>query len=284
MPIKHSKYRNTGILFELLVRQTTSDLLSNVDSKSVKILKKYFTNTELGKEYSLYNTLVSSQKLSETKAEILISTLIEQFRKLDNEKINKLKYNLIKEIKINYDLDEFFKAKIDNYKQYACLYTIFESQHSKSLDTKQLILNKIGILEHLTKEEVLDKKAPKSIMEDFMKEDKDIRLLAYKILVNKFNEKYENLSEVQKSVLKHYIGSISDTKSLVTYLNERITEIRSDLSKLQKLTPDKVLKIKLQEVLKLIKPLSENKSIKDEVVVGILQCYDLISEINRTNG
>ena len=284
MPIKHSKYRNTGILFELLVRQTTSDLLSNVDSKSVKILKKYFTNTELGKEYSLYNTLVSSQKLSESKAEILISTLIEQFRKLDNEKINKLKYNLIKEIKINYDLDEFFKAKIDNYKQYACLYTIFESQHSKSLDTKQLILNKIGILEHLTKEEVLDKKAPKSIMEDFMKEDKDIRLLAYKILVNKFNEKYENLSEVQKSVLKHYIGSISDTKSLVTYLNERITEIRSDLSKLQKSTPDKVLKIKLQEVLKLIKPINENKSIKDEVIVGILQCYDLISEINRTNG
>lgn len=282
--IKHSKYRNTGILFELLVRQTTSDLLNNVDSKSVKILKKYFTNTELGKEYSLYNTLVTSKKLSEAKAEILISTLIEQYKKLDCEKINKLKYNLIKEIKSNYDIDEFFKAKITNYKQYASLYTIFESQNSKSIDTKQLILNKITLLEQLTDESITDKKAPQSIMEDFMKEDKEVRLLAYKMLVEKFNDKYESLSEIQKSILKQYINSIADTKSLTIYLNERISEVKSELKSLSKSTPDKVLKIKLQEVLKLVKPLEENKSIKDETIVGILQCYDLIEEIKRANG
>ena len=282
--IKHSKYRNTGILFELLVRQTTSDLLNNVDSKSVKILKKYFTNTELGKEYSLYNTLVTSKKLSEAKAEILISTLIEQYKKLDCEKINKLKYNLIKEIKSNYDLDEFFKAKINNYKQYASLYTIFESQNSKSIDTKQLILNKITLLEQLTDESIVDKKAPQSIMEDFMKEDKEVRLLAYKMLVEKFNDKYESLSEVQKSILKQYINSIADTKSLTIYLNERISEVKTELKSLSKTTPDKVLKIKLQEVLKLVQPLDENKSIKDETIVGILQCYDLIEEIKRANG
>ncbi len=281
--IKHSKYRNTGILFELLVRQTTSDLLNNRDSKSVKILKKYFTNTELGKEYSLYNTLVTSRKLSEAKAEILISTLIEQYKKLDYEKINKLKYNLIKEIKSNYELDDFFKAKIGNYKQYASLYTIFESQNSKSIDTKQLILNKITLLEQLTDESIVDKKAPQSIMEDFMKEDKEVRLLAYKMLVEKFNDKYESLSDIQKSVLQQYINSISDTKSLTKYLNERVIEVKAELSRLSKSTPDKVLKIKLQEVLKLVKPLEENKSIKDEQIVGILQCYDLIEEIKRAN-
>jgi hypothetical protein len=281
--IKHSKYRNTGILFELLVRQTTSDLLNNKDSKSVKILKKYFTNTELGKEYSLYNTLVTSQKLSEAKAEILISTLIEQYKKLDCEKINKLKYNLIKEIKTSYELEDFFKAKISNYKQYASLYTIFESQNSKSIDTKQLILNKITLLEQLTDESIIDKKAPQSIMEDFMKEDKEVRLLAYKMLVEKFNDKYESLSDIQKSILKQYINSISDTKSLTQYLNERVIEVKAELTKLSKSTPDKVLKIKLQEVLKLVKPLEENKSIKDEQIVGILQCYDLIEEIKRAN-
>jgi len=281
--IKHSKYRNTGILFELLVRQTTSDLLSNRDSKSVKILKRYFTNTELGKEYSLYNTLVTSQKLSEAKAEILISTLIEQYKKLDCEKISKLKYNLIKEIKANYELDDFFKAKISNYKQYASLYTIFESQNSKSIDTKQLILNKITLLEQLTDESIVDKKAPQSIMEDFMKEDKEVRLLAYKMLVEKFNDKYESLSDIQKSILQQYINSISDTKSLTQYLNERVVEVKAELTRLSKSTPDKVLKIKLQEVLKLVKPLDENKSIKDEQIVGILQCYDLIEEIKRAN-
>lgn len=282
--IKHSKYRNTGILFELLVRQTTSDLLCNKDSISVKILKKYFTNTELGKEYSLYNTLVTSKKLSESKAEILISTLIEQYKKLDSEKINKLKYNLIKEIKSNYDLDEFFKAKISNYKQYASLYTIFESQNSKSIDTKQLILNKITLLEQLTDESIVDKKAPQSIMEDFMKEDKEVRLLAYKMLVEKFNDKYESLSEIQKSILKQYINSIADTKSLVKYLNERVEDVRAEIKSLSSKISDKVLTIKLQEVLKLIKPIEENKSIKDETIVGILQCYDLIEEIKRANG
>ena len=268
----------------MLVRQTTSDLLNNTDSRSVKILKKYFTNTELGKEYTLYNTLVTSKKLSEAKAEILISTLIEQYKKLDYEKINRLKYNLIKEIKANYELEDFFKAKISNYKQYASLYTIFESQNSKTIDTKQLILNKITLLEQLTDESIADKKAPQSIMEDFMKEDKEVRLLAYKMLVDKFNDKYESLSEIQKSILKQYINSIADTKSLTIYLNKRINEVKTELNNLSKSVPDKVLKIKLQEVLKLVKPLDENKSIKDETIVGILQCYDLIEEIKRANG
>jgi len=283
MAIKHSKYRNTGILFELLVRQTTSDLISNKDSKSIRIIKKYFTNTELGKEYSLYNTLSTSKKLSEAKAEILISTLIEQFKKLDNDKLGKLKYNLIKEIKANYELEDFFKAKINNYKQYACLYTIFESQNTRTIDTKQLILNKISLLEHLTNESIIDKKAPQSIMEEFMKEDEDVRLLAYKMLVEKFNAKYESLSEIQKSILTQYINSISDTKSLTKYLNERLNDVKRELNSLQKSTPDRILKIKLQEVLKLVQPIDENKSIKDETIVGILQCYDLIEEIKRAN-
>jgi hypothetical protein len=282
MAIKHSKYRNTGILFELLVRQTTSDLLNNKESVSVKILKKYFTNTELGKEYSLYSTLVSNKKLSESKADILISTLVEQYKKLDVQKLNKLKYNLIREIKKNYDIEEFFKAKISNYKNYACLYTILESQNQKSIDTKQVLLNKISIFESLTEQTVSDKKIPQSIMEDFMKEDKEVRLLAYKILVEKFNEKYETLSEIQKNILKKYVNSISDTKSLATFLNERIEDITKKLNILKKSTADKVLKIKLQEIVKLVKPVDENKSIKDETVIGILQCYDLISEIENT--
>jgi hypothetical protein len=163
------------------------------------------------------------------------------------------------------------------------LYTIFESQNSKSIDTKQLILNKITLLEQLTDESIIDKKAPQSIMEDFMKEDKEVRLLAYKMLVEKFNDKYESLSDIQKSVLQQYINSISDTKSLTKYLNERVIEVKAELTRLSKSTPDKVLKIKLQEVLKLVKPLEENKSIKDEQIVGILQCYDLIEEIKRAN-
>lgn len=283
MAIKHSKYRNTGILFELLVRQTTSDLLNNQDSKAVKILKKYFTNTELGKEYSLYSAFSTSPKLSEAKAEMLISTLLEQYKKLDFEKINKLKYNLIKEIKNEYDLDNFFKAKIDNYKPYASIYTIFESQNSKTSDTKQLIINKINLLEHLTKQDLSDSKAPKSLVEDFMKEDKEIRLLAYKLMVEKFNTKYQNMSDRQRGVLKEYITNISDTKNLKTYLNEQLEQIKTELTELKEFTQDQVVKIKLDEVLKFVSPIKENQSIKDETITGILQYFDLIDELKKSN-
>ena len=281
MAIKHSKYRNTGVLFELLVRQTTSDLIKNQDSKAVKILKKYFTNTELGKEYTLYNTVNSSPKLSEAKAEVLINTVVEQYRKLDHSKIEKLKYNLIKEIKSNYDLEQFFKAKVENYKTYASVYTIFESHHSNNLDTKQVVMNKINLLEHITAKSLDNSKAPKSLVQEFMKEDKDIRLLAYKILVEKFNNKYKDFSDRQKGILKEYITNVSDTKNLRDYLNSELKKIKTELTELKDKSKDQVTKIKLEEVLKFIKPLNESHTIKDETITGILQYCDLIDELKK---
>ena len=279
MAVKHSKYRNTGILFELLVRQTTADLLENKDSKAVKILKKYFTNTDLGKEYNLYNTLIASKKLTESKAEILISTVVDQYKKIDFETTNRLKYNLIKEIKKSYNLEDFFKAKVDNYKSYASIYTIFESQHSKQSDTKQLVANKITLLEAISKENIKNKKVSSSLVEELMKEDKEIRMLTYKILVEKFNDKYGVLSIKQKSLLKEYISSISDTTTLKESLNKRLLGIKKQLISLSKTVESPVIAIKLNEVIKLITPIKENIGIKDEIISGILQYYDLIYEL-----
>jgi hypothetical protein len=283
MAIKHSKYRNTGILFELLVRQTTSDLLNNQDSKAVKILKKHFTNTELGKEYSLYSAFVTSPKLSEAKAEILISTILEQYKKLSHETLSKAKYNLIKEIKKTYNLEDFFKAKIENYKPYASVYTIFESQSSPNSDTKQIVLNKINLLEHITQESIKDMQAPQSMVEELMNEDKEIRLLTYKLLVEKFNKKYQGLSERQKSVLKEYVASISDSTNLRKFLNEKLKEIKQELIEQTQKVQDKVTKIKTQEVIKFIKPLKEGIAIKDETITGLLQYYELIDELKRVS-
>jgi hypothetical protein len=280
--IKHSKYRNSGILFELLVRQTTADLVANRESKAVKILKKYFANTELGREYALYNNIVTSPKLSETKANMLITTVLEQFTKLNREAIQKLKYNLIREIKANYEIDEFFKAKVDNYKTYASIYNIFESQAIPGADAKNIFLNKVVILEHVTKSKVEDMQASKSIVEDLMKEDKEIRLLTYKILVEKFNDKYEGLSERQKYVLKTYITSVSDTTKLNSFVNKQLQEIKTDLEKLSAKIPDQVMKIKLDEVVKLVTPIKEGARIKDETISGLLQYIDLIEELKKS--
>ena len=278
--IKHSKYRNTGILFELLVRQSTSDLMVNKDPKAVKIFKKYFTNTELGKEYNLYNTITASPKLTESKAEVLVNTVIDQAKKLDREKLDKEKYNLIREIKKHYDLDDFFKAKIQNYKVYASVYTLIENQLTKKFtDTKQIITNKLTLLEHITKEALTERKVASRVVEEFMKEDKEIRILAYRILVEKFNEKYASLSGDQKDLLKEYINNVSDTKKLRTYLNTKLLEVKTELVDLKSNVGDKVLQIKLNEVLNFIKPLGPNDSIKDEVLIGLMQYYQLISEL-----
>jgi hypothetical protein len=279
--IKHSKYRNSGILFELLVRRTTADLLENKDSRAVKLLKKYFTNTELGREYYLYNSLINSQKINEAKADILINTVLEQYKKLNKSEIEKQKFNLIKEVKRHYNLDEFFKAKIDNYKVYASIYTIFESQGNKKSDVTQVFNNKISILEHITKEPIFDKSAPKAIIEELMKEDKEIRILAYKILVEKFNEKYQGMSARQKEVLKAYINSISDSTALAEYLNEQLTTLKAEIIDLTKKVDDAATKIKLAEVVKFIKPIKENKAVKDETITGILQFIELVEEVNK---
>jgi hypothetical protein len=280
MGLKHSKFRNTGVLFELLVRQTTADLLQNKDSRAVKILKKYFTETELSREYSLYNSFIKTEKLNESKAELFINTIVEQYKKLDYEKLKKEKYNLIREIKSNYDLDNFFKAKIDNYKSYASIYIVLESQNNKT-NVNQVLSSKITMLEHICGEEVKEKPASAQILEEFMKQDKEIRLLAYKILVEKFNKKYVGLSQDQKDVLKEYINNISDTKNLKVYLNKRLTEIKSTLVEMSNSVKDQVTSIKLKEVVKFIKPIHENETIKDETVSTLLQYYDLINEIKN---
>lgn len=280
--IKHSKYKNTGILFELLVRQATADLMSNKDPKAVKIFKKYFTNTELGKEYNLYNTVLNAPKLAEAKAEILINTIVEQAKKLDRTKLDREKYNLIREIKKHYDLDDFFKAKIDSYKVHACIFTLIENQLSKKFsDTKQIVTNKLALLEHITKESLTERKVTSKVVEEFLKEDKEVRILAYKILVEKFNEKYASLSSEQRDLLKEYINNVSDTKKLRVYLNTKLLEVKTELIELKTTVGDAVIQIKLNEVLNFIKPLGPNESIKDEVLVGLMQYYQLINELKE---
>jgi hypothetical protein len=223
---------------------------------------------------------VNAPKLNETKAEMLISTVLDQAKKLNRERLDKEKYNLIKEIKKHYDIDDFFKAKIDTYRIHASIYTLLESLNVKeATDTKQIVTNKLTLLEHVTKESLTERKVASKVVEEFMKEDKEIRILAYKILVEKFNEKYASLSAEQRDLLKEYINNVSDTKKLRTYLNTKLLEVKTELVGIKSNVGDKVLQIKLNEVLNFIKPLGPNESIKDEVLIGLMQYYQLISEL-----
>ena len=279
MKIKHSKYKNTGILFELLVRQITADTLKGGDSPAIDILKEYFVKTSLGREYKLYETVLKSQTLNEGKANIVISTILETSQKYNRTSLRKQKYNLINEIKKHYDLDVFFSAKIKNYKELASLYTLIEGYNSNNTDTTQLINNKVTLLEYLTKQEVNGKEVKEDVIREFQTYDKDLRILTYKVLLEKFNSKHDNLSIEQKQVLKEFINSVDSTNGLRDFYNTKINELKSTLNTEVNSIKDKATKIKVVEVSKMLNELDKNSRVNTENLVDLLQYYELVKEI-----
>tara|TARA_R110001592_G_scaffold19281_2_gene79360 strand:+ start:3169 stop:4026 length:858 start_codon:yes stop_codon:yes gene_type:complete len=284
MKIKHSKYKNTGLLFELLVRQITADTLNGGESPSLNILKKSFAKTELGKEYKLYETLFKTKNLSEGKAEITLNAVLEATRKLNRSALKREKYNLIKEIQQCYNVSEFFKHQVPNYKGYAAFYKLTEIYNSDKLsETNQIIDNKITILECLTERPISQKKVKQDLVEEFAKYDKDLRVLTYKVMLEKFNGKYANLNGGQKEVLKEFMNSIDNTPRLKEIYNSKINEVKNSLKLHAVQVKDGATKIKLLEVVTLLKEIDKGSRISNDDLINLLQYYELTEELNKAN-
>jgi hypothetical protein len=283
MNIKHSKYKNSGILFELLVRQITADTLDGRDSQARKILKEYFVKTELGREYKLYDTLSNKTNLTEAKANTVLSTLLESSKNLNRSSLRRQKYNLIKEIKNHYDVNKFFKHKLPNYKIQAAFYTLVEIKAQNNFNNPELeISNKITILEHLSVPEI-QKEIKQSLLEEFKNYDTDLKTLTYKVLLEKFNGKYDNLISEQKLILKELITSIDNTPRLKEFYNNKVGEIKTTLTELNTKVKDKAIKIKINEVVKILPPIGKISKVKDGDLINLLQYYDLIEELETTH-
>jgi hypothetical protein len=277
MSIKHSKFKNTGLLFELLVRQITSDTLEGKNSIAINILKKYFVNTELGKEYKLYEQLGAYKNLTEAKAEMVINTLVETSTKLKRTEIRKQKYNLVREIKESYNVENFFRAKVSNYKVFAALNNLIENQSSEKVAPETVINNKITLFEHLTKVPTVVQSD--ELLEEYKGYSKDLRILTYKMLLEKFNEKYDHLTPQQKEVLREVVTAVDNTDKLKEYYNTKITEVQNLLSKKTSGLKDEVLKIKITEVLKYVQPLGKTEKVTNDCIINLLQYYELLNEL-----
>ena len=232
MKIKHSKYKNTGLIFELLVKQIASDTLSQKDSAAVKVIRKFYTgNTALVKEYKLYEFILKNKGIGNKKAETILSTIVELSKKIDTVALGKQKYELIKELKNHYDLDEFFSRKVETYKPLAALYCLLEAQNTPDLvDPKVFVANKITILEHLTQNKQDIAQAKDTLIEEYSKYDKDLRLLTYKILLEKFNDRYKDLLPQQKHILREFIISASSSVRLRSIVNEEMSTLKIPLT------------------------------------------------------
>lgn len=283
MKIKHSKFRNTGLIYELLIKQIAADTLENRPSPAIKILKKFYSGKSfLAKEYRLYEYISKNKGIGREKAETVVSTITEISRKLDQSSLKNQKYELISEIKKNYDVGHFFSAKIRDYKPFAALYCLLEAQNNTTLVNPEfLVNNKLTVLEHLTSSEI-DKEAVKdTLIEEYSKYDKDLRLLTYKILLEKFNSNYKSLLPEQKNILKEFITSVNSTTRLRNLVNEEVEKIRKEVKELGSKVKDEVVKIKLQEVLKGITPLKKTEKITDNHLINLMQYYDLVNEMRK---
>jgi hypothetical protein len=285
--MRHSKFKNTGILFELLTRQVTADIIAGKDGSEAKdLLFKYFKeNTELGREWRLYNFLLSEKIKDEQHADRFLSVIIEQRKKLSNSKLAREKYELIKEIKNLYPIDDFLKASIKNYRNLASIFKLFEDASSKDLkfDAKEVYQAKTCIIEN-----IVDRPKRLGEEEDILKfyaqQNEDIRLLSYRILVEGMNKKYKDLDENQKNVLREYINNISNTNSLGEYVIKEVNNVKKQLSELSsKIGDNEVIKIKINEVVRQldkVKPVP-NKIVKDNQIMVVLLSYELLKEIKK---
>ena len=283
MKIKHSKFKNTGLIYELLIKQIAADTLENRPSPAIKILKKYYSGKSfLAKEYKLYEYITKNKGIGRDKAETVLSTINEISRKLDQASLKNQKYNLIADIKESYNLEHFFSAKVRDYKALAALYCLLEAQNNSELVDPQIFVdNKTTILEHLT-EQVQDKgDVRQSLIEEYSNYEKDLKLLTYRILLEKFNKKYATLMPEQKRILKEFITSVDSTTKLREFVNSALENVRLQLTELTELVQDDILKIKLNEVVDNISPLSNKEKVDTETLAILMQYYELIKEIKQ---
>jgi hypothetical protein len=281
--IKHSKVKNTGVLFELLVRQITLEVLNGDKTENAKnIVKEFFASgTELNKELRLYDLLLKEKYNSESKAEMFVDTVSQAHSKLNEGKLVKEKYNLIKQINEKFELEQFLSSPITNYKVLASIYKVFESKKSENYDIKDIFNSKVTLIENIiarpsTKTNKIE---DNKLIESYKQQDKDLRLLTYKILVETFNKKYTNLDSNQKNLLKEYINNISNTSKFKDYLSVELPKIVSELKSIKAKIQDKVTTIKLSETISVLEKMKIGKSISDGQVSSIMLSYELIKEL-----
>ena len=284
--IKHSKFKNTGFIFELLVRQITAEVMSSNKSVAEKILKEYFnTKKELSKELKLYQYLINEKYNSESKAEQFINTILQARKRLDEKKLTKEKYNLIKEIKETYNLDEFIKSPISNYKTLASIYKIFETVITdEQYDPTDIVSSRFTIAENIINSSIQNKdaKIKDAVLEEYKKQDDDLRAVSYKLLVESFNTKYKNLTAEQKGLLREYINNINNTGKLNEYVSNEVTKLVTELKEIGSKISDKVTKIKLAETIANIKRVKSLKKIKEQHLSAMMMTYELLKELKES--
>ena len=273
--IKHSKVKNTGLIFELLVRQVASDTMNNKNSKALKVIKRHFRpKSELAQELKLYRTVSTNKFKTENKAEKFVDAVVRARKDINEAQLRRDKYNLIKDLKSNFNVNDFFKSRVNNYKLQASTYKLFE--YTEADDPKEYVDSKFTLVEHVQSQSKYKKVG--TLIEE---QNKDVRILASKMVVDKFNNKYSNLSAPQKRILKEYINNVTNSVKLKKYVLSETKNLQDTLKSLKANVPSKVVRIKLNEVSNLLNEFKKKHVVKDKDVLTMLRYYELVNELKK---
>ena len=282
--IKHSKLKNTGLIYQVLVRNISIDILQNKDnSPAINILKNNFKyGTQLNQQYLLYNILLTNKVKNMQQAQLLLNEVLQLHNRLDKKKLLQQKYNVVQQIKQYYILQNLFLTRILEYKILASIYKVFQSRLViQSYDPVDIINSKQIVLQYLTNT-LQVKQQNNQIIQNFIRQDRDTQILAYKLLIERFNNKYKNsLNQDQKLLLNKYMHSFSNVGILKQYLQINIPIVINTIQQINKNITDNVVKIKIDQVLHQLNTITQSKIIKDNHIIALLKTFSLIQQLKK---
>lgn len=274
--LKHKKIKNTGLLYEFLIRQVTGDVLKGAPPTSLNLIKKFFgEKSPLKEELELYTILLGQKVKDSNFAFKIIETVLNTRDHIDKEKLKRDKYNLLKEINQKYDSELFFKTKVPNYPVYASIYTLLEYSEKDSI--QEYLDHKLNVANFL-----LESKISETSSKAFTTPvPSELRGLTFKLMTEKFNEKWNTLSHSQKNILRHFIHNPVDSKDSLSFIKERFDEVERELTNHINSIDDKVLKIKLTETLQVIPSLFKGNFTAESHYLSLMRYYELLNELRN---
>lgn len=272
---KHNKKRNVGLLHEQLVRYVSEKIVEQkqgMADNAMSIVSKHFNkNSELYKEFRLFNSLVNTKVETRRIAEKIVLESKKACRVHDSRKLMSEKSNLIKDINHNISDKSFYNKKVANYKIFATVQTLLnEWRGSNSLSPTDKVKYEERLLEWMTS---------KAEGVDLLKV-KNSDPLVLNLMVEKFNKKYKNnLSSDQASILEAKL--CGDESGLYKKIDEVKNKAIKSLNDFYKTCDNKYLISK--------KPLIESKinslqaSVSDITVERTLELINLIDELESSD-
>ena len=213
---KHNKKRNTGLLYEFLVRAASEAIIESNDQKrdmALKIIKSHFSrDSELYREFRLFHSLAATTVVSESVADSILAAAKDAAKRYDARTLDHEKSMLIRNINHNLNDNRFYDRRVNEYTIYATIQTLLNEWR------RPIPVNIVQVaeFEQQLREWLLEEKVVATV-----DEVKDADPLVEKLMLKKFNERYgRGLTEEQSNLIRSYVFEEDDVQEHMKNLKE----------------------------------------------------------------